>query len=252
MQGYQRRGELVLSVEASRRIDQYWADQLGISPGLLHSQELIVAPLPESSDAYCSVFHHQAFTCIRVPPPSYEYLHPIISPKDRPSLLTPAWWERALATTPHRAVGPAYLGYAGAEQLRPDVRHPARLLTPDDVAALAAFARGVGPLAWEHSGLGHEQQPIAGCWEDGRLVAAAGYRVWGGTLAHIGVTTHPAYRGGGYGRSVVSAIGLHALERDYVLQYRTLCSNTPSLAIAAALGFEAYATTLFIALDAER
>jgi RimJ/RimL family protein N-acetyltransferase len=161
----------------------------------------------------------------------------------------PAWWEVALRATPHRAVGPAYVGYADAEQFRPDIRRPARLLTPDDATALAAFASAVGPLAWEHSGLGHAPQPIAGCWEQGRLVAAAGYRVWGGTLAHIGVTAHPERRGGGYGRSVVSAIGRHALERGYMLQYRTLRANSPSLAIAAALGFEAYATTLFIALD---
>ena len=103
------------------------------------------------------------------------------------------------------------------KQLRPHTHLPASLLTPDDAAALAAFASAVGPLAWQHSGLGHAPQPIAGCWEQGRLVAAAGYTVWGGTLAHIGVTTQPVSRGSGYGRSVVSAIGRHALERGYVL-----------------------------------
>jgi RimJ/RimL family protein N-acetyltransferase len=239
----------MVSAEAIQRIDQYWAEELAISPDLLHSQALMVAPLPASSASFSFVFRHHAFTCVRVPASYFEDLRQVISSHDRPSLLTPAWWQRALATTPHRAVGPAYLGYADAEQFRPDTRRPARLLTPDDAAALAAFASAVGPLAWEHSGLGHEPQPIAGCWEQGRLVAAAGYTVWGGTLAHIGVTTHPASRGSGYGRSVVSAIGRHALERGYVLQYRTLCANSPSMAIAAALGFEAYATTLFIALD---
>jgi RimJ/RimL family protein N-acetyltransferase len=247
--GDQRRGEVMLSAEAIQRIDQYWAGQLAISPDQLHAQALVVVPLPESSASFCFVFQHQAFMFVRVPPPYDEYLHQAITPHDRPSLLTPAWWQRALGTTPHRAIGPAYVGYADAEQFRPVIRHPARLLTPEDSAALAAFAGAVGPLAWEHSGLGDEPQPIAGCWEKGRLVAAAGYAVWGATLAHIGVTTHPTCRGSGYGRSVVSAIGQHALERGYVLQYRTLCANTPSMAIAAALGFEVYATTLFVALD---
>jgi hypothetical protein len=241
-------GEVMLSAEARQCIDQYWADELAILPDLLHSQALMVLPLSESSDSFCFVFQHQAFTCVRVPPSYYEHLHQAISPHDHASLLMPAWWQRALATTPHRAVGPAYLGYADAEQFRPDTRHPARLLTPVDAAALAAFASTVGPLAWKHSGLGESPQAIAGCWEGDRLVAAAGYTVWGGTLAHIGVTTHPACRGSGYGGSVVSAIGLHALERSYLLQYRTLCANSASMAIAAALAFEAYATTLFIAL----
>jgi GNAT superfamily N-acetyltransferase len=212
----------MMSAEARQRIDQYWAEELAISPDLLHSQALTVAPLPASSASFCFVFQRRAFTCVRVPPSYYEDLHQAISPQDGVRLLTPAWWQHALGTTPHRAVGPAYLGYADAEQFRPDTRHPARLLRPDDAAALAAFASAVGPLAWEHSGLGHEPQPIAGCWEQGRLVAAAGYTIWGGALAHIGVTTHPALRGSGYGRSVVSAIGRHAFERGYVLQYRTL------------------------------
>jgi RimJ/RimL family protein N-acetyltransferase len=239
----------MMSAEELQRVDRYWAAQLTISPDLLHSQALLVVPLPVSSDSFCFVFQHQRFMCVRVPQPYYGYLHQTISSHDRTSLLTPAWWQHALATTAHRAVGPAYLGYADAEQFRPDTRHPARLLTPDDAAALAAFASAVGSIAWEHSGLGHAPQPIAASWEDNRLVAAAGYRLWGAALAHIGVTTHPAFRGSGYGRSVVSAIGQHALEQGYVLQYRTLCANSPSMAIAAGLGFEAYAATLFIALD---
>jgi GNAT superfamily N-acetyltransferase len=240
----------MMSAEAIQRVDQYWAGQLAISPDLLHSQALLVVPLPEGSDSFCFVFQHHAFTCVRVPPSYYEDLHKIISPRDHTELLTPAWWQRAIATTPHQALGPAYLGYADAQQFWPIVRHPTRLLTPADSAPLAVFANAVGPIAWEHSGLGEAPQPIAGCWEDDRLVAAAGYTVWGATLAHIGVTTHPALRGSGYGRSVVSAIGRHALERGYVLQYRTLCANSPALAIAAALGFQAYATTLFLAFEA--
>jgi hypothetical protein len=240
----------MISAETQQRVDQYWAGQLTIAPDVLHSQALLVVPLPEPSASYCFVFQHQAFTAVCVPPPYYNYLQQTIRAQTRTSLLAPAWWQRAIATTPHHASGPAYLGYVDAQQFRPVIRHPARLLTPADSAALAVFADAVGPIAWEHSGLGEEPQPIAGCWEGDRLVAAAGYTVWEATLAHIGVTTHPAMRGSGYGRSVVSIIGQHALEHSYVPQYRTLCANSPSLAIAAALGFQSYATTLFIALDA--
>jgi hypothetical protein len=240
----------MMSVEALQRIDQYWADQLAISPDLLRSQALVVLPLPASSDSFCFVFQHQGFTCVRVPPSHYDSLHQIIAPDNHMQLLTPAWWQRAIATTPYQAIGPAYLGYADAVQFRPLIRHPARLLTPADTAALAVFASAVGPVAWEHSGLDEGPQPIAACWEGDRIVAAAGYTVWGEILAHIGVTTHPGLRSGGYGKSVVSVISQNALERGYVLQYRTLQSNSSSLAIAEALGFQAYATTMFIAFGA--
>jgi len=238
----------MLLAGALQQVDQYWASQLSISPDLLHSQALVVMPLPAPSASSCFVFQHQAFTCVRVPP-YYDDLHQTIKSQEPPSLLAPAWWQHAIAIPSQHAIGPAYLGYADAQQFRPHIAHPARLLTSADSAALAAFASAVGPLAWEHSGLGKTSQQIAACWEDDRIVAAAGYTVWGVRLAHIGVTTHPVVRGKGYGRTVVSVIGQHALEHGYVLQYRTLQSNSPSLAIAAALGFQAYATTLVIAFE---
>jgi RimJ/RimL family protein N-acetyltransferase len=232
------------------QIDQYWAGQLAISPDVLRSSGLLVLALPEPSASHCFVFQRQAFTCIYLPSALYGHLHETIRQQDPAILLTPSWWQRALAAAPHQAIGPAYLGYADAQQFRPAIRHPARLLTSADSAALALFADAIGPIAWEHSGLGKQPQPIAGCWGEERLVAAAGYTTWGATIAHIGVATDPAAGGQGYGRSVVSAIGEHALEHGYALQYRTLLANSPSMAIARALGFQAYAITLFIALDA--
>jgi RimJ/RimL family protein N-acetyltransferase len=238
------------SVESLHRVDHFWASQLAITPDLLYSQKLLVLANYDTRDSSCRVFQHHTFICVHVPQTHYDRLHQTIGRQDRAHLLTPAWWQQALGTTHREVIGPAYLGYADARQFRPLTRHPTRLLTPSDSAALAAFATTVGPRAWEHSGLGERSQPIAGCWQGDRLVAAAGYTVWGATLAHIGVTADPAVRGSGYGTSVVSAIGNHALENQYVLQYRTLHVNQPSLAIAAALGFQAYATTLVIRLGA--
>lgn len=50
-------------------------------------------------------------------------------------------------------------------------------------------------------------------------------------------------------RIAVSAITRHALDNDLVAQYRTLVSNTPSLAIAKRLGFERYASSVVFALS---
>jgi GNAT superfamily N-acetyltransferase len=232
--------------ESIDRVHVYWARQLAITPAMLLSSQLSLVPHPEASTgSYIMVFQHRSFTCLRVPSSQYNAIaYAIRQPDAAP--LSPKWWQQLLNDSFAEAIGPAYLGYADSTDFRPTESSSIRLLTPEDDPALRAFAVAVGSVAWEHSGLGDEPQPIVGYWDTNRLVAAAGYTVWGEALAHIGVTTHPAFRGHGYGRAVVSGIGQHALAHGYVLQYRTLLANTPSLAIAAALGFQAYGTSLFI------
>jgi RimJ/RimL family protein N-acetyltransferase len=240
----------MISAESRQRIDHFWSDQLAITIDLLHAQRVLLMPHPDLNQSSCRVFQHQTFTCVYVPHTHYEGLRQAIERQDSARLLTPEWWQQALGTTHREVIGPAYLGYADAQRFRPLSHHPTRLLMPSDSAAFAAFANTVGAVAWEQSGLGEGSQPIAGCWQEDKVVAAAGYRVWGATIAHIGVTTDPGVRGSGYGTSVVSAIGKQALENRYVLQYRTLQANHPSMAIATALGFQSYATTLVIRLRA--
>jgi len=239
------------SVEPFQRVDQYWSNQLSIPPEALQSHGVLIGPLPELDTPFCFVFNHHHCTCVRVPLLHYQRLAPLIQEQDTEALLDPAWWQLCFENALIDTVGAAYLGYANASTFHPLARHTTSLLTPNDAETLAAFATAVGPIAWEHSGLGEESQPIAGHWEAEMLVAAAGYRLWDNTIAHIGVATQPAFRGRGYGTAVVSAIGAHALAQGYVLQYRTLLSNTSSIAIAHALGFQAYATTLFLHLNAQ-
>jgi predicted GNAT family acetyltransferase len=80
------------------------------------------------------------------------------------------------------------------------------------------------------------------------LVAVAGYRVWPGSLAHLGVVTHPGYRGRGYGTAVVQRMATEALREGLVPQYRAQMGNGASIAIATALGFEPCATSLALRL----
>ena len=91
-----------------------------------------------------------------------------------------------------------------------------------------------------------ERTPIAGVFEGNSLVAAAGYEVWGGHIAHIGVVTHPTHRGKGHGKAVVVEVSRDALANGLVLQYRTLTANAPSVAIARALGFRHYADSISV------
>ncbi len=114
------------------------------------------------------------------------------------------------------------------------------MLREVDIRALETLRTGVTERDWEYSGL-TSSQPVAGCFVNGELVAAAGYDIWGGRIAHVGVVTASGQRERGYGRDVVSRIVNHAISGGLVAQYQTLRGNLASMAVAAALGFNAYA-----------
>ena len=79
-------------------------------------------------------------------------------------------------------------------------------------------------------------------------MALAGYELWGEHIAHIAVVTHPEHRGQRYGTCVVSLLAETVLTQGLIPQYRTLCANAPSIAIATALGFVAYSENLAVRL----
>jgi len=160
----------------------------------------------------------------------------------------PAFWRAALGARVERILGPIYLGYKDIADECPFDPH-VRLLRVDEGALLDHLRHCVASLEWEHSGL-EDGQPIAGYFLDGELVAAAGYKVWGWTLAHIGVTTHIGYRSQGFGRECVQRIAEEAIKRGLVAQYQTLFENEPSIAVAQALEFEEYGQRLFVRCNA--
>ena len=78
------------------------------------------------------------------------------------------------------------------------------------------------------------------------MVAVARYRPAWEEAVSIGVVTHPAYRGRGYGRAVVSTA--QGLEAGFIVLYQTLLANAPSVALATGLGYQPYATHLAVRL----
>ncbi|HEY7342753.1 MAG TPA: GNAT family N-acetyltransferase, partial [Ktedonobacterales bacterium] len=128
---------------------------------------------------------------------------------------------------------------------RPNVR---QLADADDLA-LRRLEEACGEQEWEHSGIGGAEQVMFGAFAGDLLVAAGMGEPRAATLLHIGIITHPDHRGQGHGRAVVSAISAHGLGVGLVPRYQTLAANTPSVAIARALGFTHYATTLAVRLS---
>jgi predicted GNAT family acetyltransferase len=105
--------------------------------------------------------------------------------------------------------------------------------------------------AWEHAGITFDEPHVFGCFVDDQVVAAARYRPAWAETAHIGVVTHPAHRGRGYGRAAVSAATAQGLEAGLIVLYQTLLANAPSVALATELGYQPYATHLAVQLTSE-
>jgi GNAT superfamily N-acetyltransferase len=147
-----------------------------------------------------------------------------------------------------RVIGPAWLGYADAGDFTPAPTMGTRPLTDRDLPALRRLAEACGPTAWAHSGIRPGSSQVFGCHAGDALAAAGMLEPWGPRLLHVGIVTHPAHRGRGYGKAVVSAMTAHGLAAGGVVQYRTLQANGASVAIARALGFQRFAQTLAVRL----
>jgi GNAT superfamily N-acetyltransferase len=191
--------------------------------------------------------------------------HPVVSlPPEALALTARAErWSRTQVATPanlladlgtlgagriERIVGPAFIGY-GLEGLHLEDSTRARVLTAEDAPALARLRASCGVEEWEHGGSDRAAGgALFGAYEAGELVAVASYKVWGERLAHIAIATKPARRGRGFGKAAVALAAKRALEAGLVPQYRTLRSNSSSLAIARHLGFVDYGFSVAVRL----
>ena len=240
----------MLSPSSLTIIDSFWRQHFGCTEGA----DLFTTPpqvLGHAGDltGYEGVFALYRATggsIISVPPPRMAQVAALL-PEWETSLgsfadLFPVELRKAV-------VGPAFIGYTLSD---PPCHGETRLLSPEDGPRIGILQAACDTTGWDHGGtsLG-ECTAAAGSFKDGTLVALAGYKVWGGHLAHISIVTHPLHRGKGYGRQAVALLTGHALSQKLIPQYRTLESNAASVAIARALGFEHYGSSIAIRLHPE-
>ncbi len=156
--------------------------------------------------------------------------------------------QRAIAPTSGTIIGPAWLGYADHTDFQASDSRGTHPLTARDAAALRALEAACDPVAWKHSGVDANHDLLFGCFHGPLLVAAGTCRRRGEGVLDIGIVTHPAYRGRGYGRAVVNAMTTYGLTHEHVMRYRTLQANVPSLRVADALGYQEYGLTIAVRL----
>jgi len=234
----------VQSEHTISKATSYWASHLGCSTEALFAQPLlIVSHGPDLAD-YDGIFalFRGGSAAVSFPPDCVESLRHLLPSQP----FTPASFAAAFGGSSFTVIGPAYIGYA---EVTRSASHPVRSLTGRDASAAEALRAACPESEWEHGGSLVGEHPSSGVFVGSDLVALAGYEVWGSSIAHLSVVTHPAFRGRGFGRSAVAHLARAALAAGLVPQYRTLESNRAAIRIAESLGFFHYATSVAVRLN---
>ncbi|MFO0931113.1 MAG: N-acetyltransferase [Planctomycetota bacterium] len=157
--------------------------------------------------------------------------------------------ERFLPFEVERVVGPAFIGYGTSSTLDLRTSETACAVSAADLPAVTRLRTACGDEAWAHGGSEVGVVPTFGVRsEHGEIRALAGYRVWGGEIAHLSIVTAPDARGHGFATAAIACAARHAIAAGLLPQYRTLTSNAPSMAIARRLGFLPYGSSVSVRL----
>lgn len=233
-----------------QRIDITWAAFFGLSPPVFLLPGIQVVAHHQLAD-YQGVwlFRHHASLCLSVPPGLVGGVQAAVGAHTIESVFSEVGIRALLGTRIERIIGPAYHGYVERPQFRSAFHPSVRPLLRADQGAMQKLADACEIEAWEHAAIAFDEPHVFGYFVDDHMVAAARYRPAWGEAATIGVVTHPAFRGHGYGRAVVSAATGEGLEAGFVVLYQTLLANAPSVALATRLGYQPYATHLAARLN---
>jgi RimJ/RimL family protein N-acetyltransferase len=143
-------------------------------------------------------------------------------------------------------VGPAALAYLDPADFQAQAGDVvAWPLAPED-PGLTLFLEAASADDIAESGITEITSPAFAVREDGRVVAAAGYRDWALAMAHLSVLTAAAARGRGLAHAAASAAVARALEEGRLPQWRA--RPEPSLRVARALGFRELGSQVSIRL----
>jgi len=144
-----------------------------------------------------------------------------------------------------REIGPVFQGHATPDEFTPRPGPTTTRLSRNNAADLAHLAAACGAEAWEHGDLAVDGSDahLFGCFRAGRLVAAGKHGpLVDGAFSDLGVVTHPAHRGHGFGAAVASAAMADGFSLGgQVAMYQTLEANHPAVAVARALGIRQHA-----------
>jgi GNAT superfamily N-acetyltransferase len=230
-------------------VDAQWAAILGCSvDDLCRPQTLVVPQGTLAGYQGVMVLRRGAACIVSVPLTIADAMRQRIAGRTADQVFDVSCLVGLFGNTVERIVGPAWQGYADSLDFQPADTRGTHLLQLGDEEALRRLAQACDQTEWEHSAIVWGKAPIFGCFAGNDLVAGGILDHWGARVLSAGIITHPAHRGRGYGRAVVSAMTVYGLSQGAALRYQTLQANTASMAIAQALGYREYGRTLAVRL----
>ena len=232
----------------SIRDDEFWAGFLGIDPSDWATSGVSVhehVGLRGFRGFWC--FRRNQRMVVSAPAAWVPRLTEIVRTEGASQgVMLQSFWLRALADDFEQTIGPAFQGRLESANFKPAPNQAVRPVDEDsDGSALHEFRMRCGPewnmpdkaTFWRHA-----------YFDEGRIVALAGYRNWSDHAGDPCVITQPDARGRGRGTAVTSAVVAQALAHGKLLLYQTLESNEPAMRIALSLGYERYANHLAVRL----
>ncbi|MFC9626243.1 GNAT family N-acetyltransferase [Streptomyces sp. NPDC056930] len=143
-------------------------------------------------------------------------------------------------------LGPASLFYLDRDGFRPAHEGAGIEQLPNGDSGLAPLLALAGEEEVGESGLEDISSPAFCLRRGDEVVAAAGFRSWPRSVAHLSVLVAPHCRGNHLARPVASAAVAHALDAGLLPQWRA--RPYPSQRVALALGFQELGAQLSVRL----
>ncbi|MEU1366993.1 GNAT family N-acetyltransferase [Streptomyces sp. NPDC005803] len=160
-----------------------------------------------------------------------------------PSLTDPGALARVWPVA--EVLGPATLAYLAVDDFRPSLRVAGECdRLPAGHEDLLRLLSSVSEEDAGECGLAEITSPAFVVRHGPTVVAAAGYRHWPHSTAHLCVLTAPPARGRGLAREVASAATAHALASGQLPQWRARPAESRS--VARALGFRELGSQLSV------
>ena len=157
---------------------------------------------------------------------------------------------RWIAGTDGQAVfGPSWHGFVDAAHFRPVAGATGDRVELDD-PGLEALRRACYQDEWSEAGFAQLEGLAYGLRQGDLMVAAGNMTAYRGVPADVGVVTHPAFRGRGLARRLVSQMTAEQLPTARVVRYRALQTSVASLAVAGSLGFVGRGENLAVRFEA--
>ncbi|MBN8191870.1 GNAT family N-acetyltransferase [Bacillus sp. NTK074B] len=149
-----------------------------------------------------------------------------------------------------KIIGPAFQGYVDSDSfIKQSSTSVVELQTEQQKTLLKELRESCTEIEWQHSSIDEEMSPILLRILNGKVVAAGSWRKGESGFLSIGIISHPAHRGQGHAKAIVSALTKRGVTTGATMHYQTLESNTPSVAIAQSLGYVRLGRTMAIRLS---